>query len=334
MAKPKIEISMRRTTVDHYLDAAAGVAPAAVVEVIAAENEQVDGAAIEEALQSAEVPVEMVPTAIVHPRPRNRKPLRLEGLMESIKSLGTITDALLVRPHPTKLGEYEILSGHRRRASAERLELTHVPIKIFDVTDDIAVEIAVASQFQREDPNPLEETYALLELLSLKLKRSEPEVISLFHLFGNRGKNNVVLTEDWQVIESVFAASHCRITPETFRVQRLPLLNMPEGIQEAVREGTLEYTKARAIARVKNEEQRQELLEEAIARNLSVREIGDRVKAAKPDKLVVEGLPNRMKEAYKRVKTAQIWNNPKKRKQLEKLLLQIENLVEQEDQSI
>jgi ParB family transcriptional regulator, chromosome partitioning protein len=281
---------------------------------------------IEETLSKAEVATESIAIVIVHPRPRNRIPQRLEGLVQSIQSIG-ITDPLLVRPHPGKSGEYEILSGHRRRAAAEQAGLTEVPAKIFEVDDEVAAEIAAASNFQREDPNPLEETDAMLELLSIKLRKTETQVISLFHLYGN-DKSNVALTQDWQSLEAVFAASTCKISPETFRTKRLPLLNMPEEIQAAIREGKLEYTKAIALNRLKDEQKRQELLQEVLVQNLSVREISDRVKAAKPKKAVDDNPVNQMKQTYQKVKASKtVWEDAKKRQKLEKLLKQIEELI-------
>ncbi|MEH2392562.1 MAG: hypothetical protein V7K21_13215 [Nostoc sp.] len=51
----------------------------------------------------------------------------------------------------------------------------------------------------------------------------------------------------------------------SFTTKRLPLLNLHEEILMALREGKLEYTKAQALARVKDEELRKKLLSQAIA---------------------------------------------------------------------
>ncbi|HEY9881671.1 MAG TPA: hypothetical protein V6D29_24685 [Leptolyngbyaceae cyanobacterium] len=59
-----------------------------------------------------------------------------------------------------------------------------------------------------------------------------------------------------------------RFSADSFRANRLPLLKLPADILEALRQGKLEYTKARAIARIKDEEQRQALLQETIEQNL------------------------------------------------------------------
>ncbi|HEY9657467.1 MAG TPA: chromosome partitioning protein ParB, partial [Allocoleopsis sp.] len=220
-----------------------------------------------------------------------------------------------------------------RREAALRLGFTHVPVKIFVVGDEVAAEIAAASNLQREDLNPLEETDGILELLSLKLNKSQEDVIKLFYQLGNqgKGKNNVVLTPEWEVVQSVFA-SVARITPETFRVQRLPLLNLPEEILDALRQGQLEYTKARSIARVKDETQRLYLLKDTVTHNFSKREIDEKVKllnsTVSTEVFEEDNIPERLKETYTRLKNARIWRDPRKRKQLEKLLVQIEALLE------
>ncbi|MEH2411155.1 MAG: hypothetical protein V7K36_20635 [Nostoc sp.] len=53
---------------------------------------------------------------------------------------------------------------------------------------------------------------------------------------------------------------------------RLPLLNLPDDILETLRPGEIAYTKATAIARVKNELQRQSLLKKVINEHLSLRD--------------------------------------------------------------
>ncbi len=57
---------------------------------------------------------------------------------------------------------------------------------------------------------------------------------------------------------------------ESFVKNRLPLLKLPPDVLKVLRQGKLEYTKARAIAKVKDEQKRQDLIEEAIAENLSL----------------------------------------------------------------
>lgn len=111
----------------------------------------------------------------------------------------------------------------------------------------------------------------------------------------------------------------------------MPLLNLPHNVLEALREGKLEYTKARTIARVKDEQQRDELLGQAIAQNLSLNEIKVRVKESKPDSdseaTLEQVLVSRMTEITKRLKKSKAWNERKKRDRLTRLLDELERLT-------
>ena len=90
------------------------------------------------------------------------------------------------------------------------------------------------------------------------------------------------------------------------------------------------YTKAKAIASVKDEAARTELLENAIANDLSLSQIRELIKELKPVKQQ-EQLKTRFDTTYKQVKKSQqLWQDPKKRKKLESLLSQLEKLIEQE----
>ncbi|MHC5731860.1 MAG: ParB/RepB/Spo0J family partition protein, partial [Nostoc sp.] len=75
-----------------------------------------------------------------------------------------------------------------------------------------------------------------------------------------------------QIIEELFE-SLGRMSWESFVKNRLPLLNLPLDVLEVLRSGQIEYTKARAIARVEDESTRKQLLLDAIAYNLSLTEI-------------------------------------------------------------
>jgi len=60
---------------------------------------------------------------------------------------------------------------------------------------------------------------------------------------------------------------------QSFIANRLPLPKMPTDVTEVLRQGRLEYTRARAIAGVKDEGRRRALLEGAIAGDWSLSQI-------------------------------------------------------------
>ena len=80
----------------------------------------------------------------------------MDALCESIAQYGVLSP-LLARP--VEHG-YEIISGHRRRAAALRLELDKLPVLVRDMTDDEAVILMVDSNIQRENLLPSEKAFA------------------------------------------------------------------------------------------------------------------------------------------------------------------------------
>ena len=122
-----------------------------------------------------------------------------------------------------------------------------------------------------------------------------------------------------------------RFNLESLRSSRLPLLNLPGDVLSALREGKLEYTKARTIARLRNGQQRQELLNQALGQNLSLAEIKARLKKLKPEAeaSTEQMLVERMAEITKRLKKNKGWSERKKKERITKLLDELEKLTEE-----
>lgn len=252
----------------------------------------------------------------------------MQSLVESVKKDG-ILQPLLVRPVGDK---YELVAGERRYRAAQEVGLTEVPVTVRSMSDEQAVQYALTENLQREDLNPVEEVEGILQLLAIKLGTDREAVISLLNKLSKvkRGlADNVVRPEEQQVVEEVFAAIG-RLSPESFRTHRLPLLNLPGDILEALRSGRIEYTKAKEIAKLESESERTALLSEAVARSLSLSQIRERVKAKTPLQERLP-LPSRIDATYKQIKKLKVWDNPKKRKKLEFLLAELEALVAEED---
>ena len=81
----------------------------------------------------------------------------LEEMMSSIKETG-INTPLVVRPQ--KDGNYEIVSGHRRKRACELLGITELPCIVRNITRDEAIIMMVDSNIQREEVLPSERAFA------------------------------------------------------------------------------------------------------------------------------------------------------------------------------
>ncbi|MBW4474818.1 MAG: ParB/RepB/Spo0J family partition protein [Stenomitos rutilans HA7619-LM2] len=277
------------------------------------------------------VPIQQIQLPKHQPR-RYFDPEKQAQLVRSVKEHG-ILEPLLVRPFGSG---YELVAGERRYQAAQKIGLQEIPVVIRDFDDRQALQVALIENLQREALNPVEETEGILELLAIELRRSTEDVTSVLHR-ANHAKNRGQALEEnvflqLQTIESVLAGIS-RFTAESFRTSRLPLLNLPSGILQALREGKIEFTKARAIARVKDREQHSMLLSQAIAENLSLTEIKVRIKALKPESEVTpeKMVAERLGDISKRLQKLETWGDRKKRGRIIKLLDELDKLTATSD---
>ncbi len=119
--------------------------------------------------QAREAGARQVPVERLHPgrfQPRRRfDEEALDALAQSIAAQGVL-QPLLVRPHPDRAGEFEILAGERRWRAAQRAKLHELPVLVRDVSDRDALEFALVENVQREDLNVLEEADGYHRLMS------------------------------------------------------------------------------------------------------------------------------------------------------------------------
>jgi ParB family transcriptional regulator, chromosome partitioning protein len=196
-------------------------------------------------------------------------PVALNELTESIRQHGVL-QPILVRERGQK---YELIAGERRFRAAKDAGLAAIPALIKDFSDDEAVEIALLENLNREDLNPLEETDGILKLLGSKLKVNREQVVerlrTAYYLQRGRTVTTHVDTAEIEVIKQTFLTLG-RLNITSFYNHRLPLLDLPEDLLERVRSGELEYPKATALGRVKDQAKRGDLTRHVIENNLSL----------------------------------------------------------------
>ena len=119
----------------------------------------------------------------------------LNALCESIRDYGVLSP-LLARP--TADGNYEIVSGHRRKAAAMKRGLEKLPVLVRKMTNDEAVILMVDSNIQRENLLPSEKAYAYrMKLEAMKRKAGRPAKENggqVDHNFDKKSRD--VLAED------------------------------------------------------------------------------------------------------------------------------------------
>ena len=182
-----------------------------------------------------------LPIERVHPNPdqprRDFSRDDLEDLASSIAEKGII-QPLIVRPDPTKTGDYQIVAGERRWRAAQIAKLHRVPVLIRDLDDMAVLEIAIIENVQRADLNVVEEAHGYRQLMDK---------------FGHtQEKMSAALGKSRSHIANI-----------------LRLLTLPDDVQRLVREGTLTYGHARALITADNP---MALAKVVIGKGLSVRQ--------------------------------------------------------------
>ncbi len=172
----------------------------------------------------------------------------LEELAGSLKAKGVL-QAILVRPDPKEKGKYQIIAGERRWRAAKLAGLTSIPAVVRDTDELELLEIGIIENVQRSDLNPIEEAEAY-EALMKRFGRTQDSLAT------SVGKSRVHITNT------------------------LRLLQLPEGAREHVRAGHITAGHARAALGAPDPEA---LVELAVEKGLTVREVEAHAKAARED---------------------------------------------------
>ncbi len=112
---------------------------------------------------AAELPVSAIVSGAFQPRTRFTE-MQLNELAASIAKNG-VMQPILVRPHPTIEGKYEIVAGERRWRATQTAGLATIPVMIRPLEDQQAMELALVENVQRQDLTPIEEGLGYQRLL-------------------------------------------------------------------------------------------------------------------------------------------------------------------------
>jgi len=111
--------------------------------------------------RSLEIDIDLIDPSPYQPRTRFREE-SLEELARSIRSSGIIQPVVL-RPIGTR---YQLIAGERRWRAAQRAGLQRVPAVLREVPEELALEITLVENIQREDLNPIEQARAFDRLMT------------------------------------------------------------------------------------------------------------------------------------------------------------------------
>ena len=163
----------------------------------------------------------------------------LQELAASIEKHG-VMQPIVIRPIDDEQHPYEIIAGERRWRAAQLAGLTEIPAIVRDLTDQVAIALALIENIQRQDLNPIDQAMAL--------QRFHDE-------FG---------LSHQEIAETVGKA---RTTVSNL----LRLLTLAEPVKELMQLGLVDMGHARAILTFKAKDQLK-VAQHVIEKNLSVRQ--------------------------------------------------------------
>ncbi|MBI4713902.1 ParB/RepB/Spo0J family partition protein [Candidatus Uhrbacteria bacterium] len=182
----------------------------------------------------------------IHENPRqpraNFSPSELEDLINSIQEHGIIQPLIVTRSN----GEYELIAGERRLRAARTLGLKTVPAIVRDATEQQKLELALIENIQRQDLNALEEALAykaLIEEFNLTQEQVSKRV--------GKSRSNIA--------------------------NILRLLELPEEILIALKNGQITKSHARTLLAETDTKKRFSLFKQMLSGDVSVREAEARI---------------------------------------------------------
>ncbi|GEC15644.1 ParB/RepB/Spo0J family partition protein [Nitrobacter winogradskyi] len=138
-----------------------------------------------------------VPIEFLQPNPRNPRrtfsDVELGELSDSIKQHGVI-QPIVVRPVKGMQDRFEIIAGERRWRAAQSAGLHEVPIVPVDVSDHVALEIAIVENVQREDLNAMEEAQGY-HALANEFERTQDDIARIVGKSRSHVANMMRLTK-------------------------------------------------------------------------------------------------------------------------------------------
>ena len=167
----------------------------------------------------------------------------LNELADSIKENGIIQPIIVQR----KGTGYRIVAGERRWRASRIAGLKVIPAIVRDLTDKQTMEQALIENLQREDLNPLEEAFAMDNLL----------------------KNHKMIQE--QLAKKLGK-------PRATIANTVRLMNIDESLQDFIRNGDLSAGHAKALLSLKDKEDQRKAADVIIAKDMNVRQAEDYVK--------------------------------------------------------
>ncbi|MCA9291272.1 MAG: ParB/RepB/Spo0J family partition protein [Phycisphaerales bacterium] len=190
------------------------------------------------------LPVESLRPNARQPR-QTFDPTALDALAASIRAAG-VMQPVIVRPADAD-GRHELVAGERRWRAARLIDLPTIPAIIQNVDDQLAAELALIENLQREDLNPMDRAVAFQRLV---------DDFGLTH----------------QALADRVGISRAAVT------NLMRLTELGEYPAAAVRAGTLTLGHAKVLLQIHDRAAQRQLAEQTMRHDWSVRVLEERVR--------------------------------------------------------
>ena len=265
------------------------------------------------------------------------------ALVENVREYGVIEPVLVNRlPDSDK---YQLIAGERRYRAAKTLaeeggetgrRFASIPALAYD---DLPVEkvreIQLSENILREDLNEIDETLALLDLLSVRLGKGPEEVRSLLVRMEkeSRGaaRQGQVDAEASKTVQEVFR-TFSKLGWTTFVKKRLDLLNMPQDVEVAFREGRVKMSHALLLMRLGDDVRAKYI--DLVERGMSKEELQGVVQSVTRKPTAAQPKAVQLAVAVKKRLTPKRFVNlsEEKRERVVELLEQVDGLLADDDE--
>ncbi len=206
----------------------------------------------------------------------------LAGNLKDIEPNGLLGTGLLQPIVLRKNGSrFERISGFRRIEAFKINNALEIPsIVLNNISDATARFMRNSENLKRENINPYDEIYGIIENVALSLSITFKEAISFLNKIKNHNSGKTSFSDhDKQMYISVtdVVRGICKYEVGAL-IERLVILNMNTLILDALKENELNYSQAKEINKVKDDEIVKKLLYFVKNKNSTVSELREKIK--------------------------------------------------------
>jgi ParB family chromosome partitioning protein len=247
----------------------------------------------------SETGLQLLPLAHIVPNPHQPRTVmneeKLAELAASIKEHGLIQPLIVTQ---TGAG-YTLIAGERRWRASQLAGLKEVPVVVKEATPQAMLELAIIENIQRADLNPLEEAYAYQQLTDefglthelvaqrvgkgrstitnlirlLELPETIQQAVSDGRISGAHGRALLPLPTPEAQISAMNQIIRLNLSVrQTESLVKLNPLNISEEVQHAVIYNQISFAHAETLSSLPVHETQTNVLNQIVARGLSVPE--------------------------------------------------------------